>query len=656
LTAGVLGGDPSTMGVTLVDATGRRTRFRPHPRRGFDQVVDLAGDGFRIEVTGIAIREVTITIRPSSALAARLRLVGAMAADVGRLGIRRRNLRTLFEMMRAGDWSGIGRRLDARYRQAPRGTAPGDSVIDAATWSHRFVELDDADRARLNDLVAARPAPDRPTVTFVLDATFGPDPAAATATIATQRWPHHDSTVLDGSLTLDEALDGTVGDWVVWLDPYGRLHEAASYAIAEAADRHPDAMVLVADGEQADDDDLVTSIRCNPPWNPDLVLGGDGAGPLVAVRRDAIGRLLPDSGPAAPTELVLRIAAAHSDAAVARIPHVLHRTVGSRPSGDLDRVAAEHLHRTATGARIGPGRWPGTRQVAWPCPDPAPTVSVLIPTRDRAALLERCLHGLYDGTDYPALHVVVVDHASTDPAARALLDRVARRDDTTVLTHDGPFNFAAMNNRAAATATGQVLCLLNNDTEVTHPGWLTELVGQVSRPEVGVAGALLRYPDGTVQHAGLHPGMAGPWGHGHKHFPGDQHGYRSRLGIAHRVAAVTGACLVTPRDLWESLDGLDEALAVAYNDVDYCLRVRSTGLQVVWTPFAELVHHESLSRGYDEHPREGDRLAREAALMADRWGSPIDDDPAYSPNLTLEDTNFSLTDRPRVAPPWRSGR
>ena len=289
------------MGVTLVDATGRRTRFRPHPRRGFDQVVDLAGDGFRIEVTGIAIREVTITIRPSSALAARLRLVGAMAADVGRLGIRRRNLRTLFEMMRAGDWSGIGRRLDARYRQAPRGTAPGDSVIDAATWSHRFVELDDADRARLNDLVAARPAPDRPTVTFVLDATFGPDPAAATATIATQRWPHHDSTVLDGSLTLDEALDGTVGDWVVWLDPYGRLHEAASYAIAEAADRHPDAMVLVADGEQADDDDLVTSIRCNPPWNPDLVLGGDGAGPLVAVRRDAIGRLLPDSGPAAPT-------------------------------------------------------------------------------------------------------------------------------------------------------------------------------------------------------------------------------------------------------------------------------------------------------------------------------------------------------------------
>ena len=286
--------------------------------------------------------------------------------------------------------------------------------------------------------------------------------------------------------------------------------------------------------------------------------------------------------------------------------------------------------------------------------DPPPRVSVLIPTRDRGRMLERCLSSLLETTDYPDMELVVVDHETTEVRARGVLDGLDGDANTQVIGFSGPFNFAAMINRAAEAASGSVLVLLNNDTEIIDPGWLKELVVQVSRPEVGVAGALLTFGDGTIQHAGVHPGVGGLMGHGHKHLSDGHPGYFGRLLVAHEVAAVTGACLAIQTATWERLGGLDEKnLAVAYNDIDLCLKARQAGLRVVFTPHARLTHHESVSRGVDDDPVRQDRLDSEMAVMRDRWGTDLDVDPAYSPNLSLDGDQFTVAAEPRVTPLWK---
>ena len=244
----------------------------------------------------------------------------------------------------------------------------------------------------------------------------------------------------------------------------------------------------------------------------------------------------------------------------------------------------------------------------------------------------------------------MVDHETTEARARRVLDSLVGDTISQVISFSGPFNFAAMINRAAEAATGSVLVLLNNDTEIIEEGWLNELVAQVSRPEVGVVGALLLFSDGTIQHAGVHPGVGGLMGHGHKHLPADHPGYFGRLLVAHGVAAVTGACMAVEAATFERLGGLDEKhLGVAYNDIDLCLKARQAGLRVVFTPHARLTHHESVSRGFDTDPVQQERLGQELASMAERWGDLLYADPAYSPNLAFGGEGFGLSDPPRIS-------
>ena len=355
-----------------------------------------------------------------------------------------------------------------------------------------------------------------------------------------------------------------------------------------------------------------------PDWNPDLFDGLGRVGPLVARHRS-----LPGSTKSAVPTL--------SGATVEHLPFVLASRPGHLREGD-----------------------PAPVRRRWPVGDPPPRVSVLIPTRDQGRLLETCLTSLRSVTTYPDVEIVLVDHESTETRAREVIDALAEDPDAVVVEFSGPFNFAAMCNRAAETATGDVLVLLNNDTEVLAPDWLVEFVGQLGRTEVGVVVALLLFTDGTIQHAGVHPGVGGLMGHGHKHRQGDEPGYHGRLTVAHEVAAVTGACLGITKALWNRLGGLDEEhLAVAYNDIDLCLRARDAGLRVMLAPNAVLHHHESVSRGYDDDPVRNERLAGEVAVMRERWGNLLDADPAYSPNLTLTGRDFTLTEHPRATAPWR---
>jgi GT2 family glycosyltransferase len=212
-----------------------------------------------------------------------------------------------------------------------------------------------------------------------------------------------------------------------------------------------------------------------------------------------------------------------------------------------------------------------------------------------------------------------------------------------------PFNFSALNNSAVLNARGVFLGLVNNDIEVIAPRWLDEMVGLAQQPGVGAVGARLLYPNGTVQHGGVICGILGIAGHAHRDLPQGEHGYFGRARLIQSVSAVTAACLVIRKSIYEEVGGLDEAnLKVAFNDVDFCLRISEAGYRNVWTPYAELTHHESATRGVENSPEKQQRFQGEVKYMGRRWGRHLLNDPAYNPNLTLEYEDFSLAWPPRV--------
>jgi len=289
-------------------------------------------------------------------------------------------------------------------------------------------------------------------------------------------------------------------------------------------------------------------------------------------------------------------------------------------------------------------------KIGWSLPDPAPLVSIIIPTRDRANLLGPCLDGLFCRTDYPALEVIVVDNDSTEPALHQLLARWSDDPRFRVLPVAGPFNYALLNNRAAAEARGEVLLLLNNDTEILHPEWLREMVSLAIRPEIGAVGAKLFFPSGLIQHAGVILGPRGIAGHDYLFEKGEDGGQQDDLLLVRQVSAVTGACLAVMRDKYFAVDGLDEErFRVAYNDVDFCLKLAAAGLRNVFTPHARLRHHESASRGSDFSGKRFALWQAERDAMRGKWGATLDSDPFFPPLLS-----FSAPARTPAEPPRRS--
>jgi GT2 family glycosyltransferase len=211
------------------------------------------------------------------------------------------------------------------------------------------------------------------------------------------------------------------------------------------------------------------------------------------------------------------------------------------------------------------------------------------------------------------------------------------------LPYHRPFNFSAINNFGVRQAKGELIGLINNDIEVISPEWLTEMVSHALRPEIGCAGAMLYYNDETIQHAGVIVGLGGVAGHSHKYFPRGASGYFHRLKIIQNLSAVTAACIIVRKSIYEQVGGLEEeGLRIAFNDVDFCLKVQKAGYRNLWTPYAELYHHESKSRGTENTPEKVERFNREIQFMKSKWGETLLYDPCYSPNLTLAREDFSL--------------
>lgn len=461
----------------------------------------------------------------------------------------------------------------------------------------------------------------------------------------------------------NSALALAQGEFVALFDHDDLLTEHALYWIVEAINRNPEAGLIYSDEDKID----ATNRRYDPYFkselNYELLLAQNMICHLGVYRTElvrSLGGFRIGFEGGQDYDLALRVIEQLEPAQVMHVPHVLYHWrafAGSTALGAGEknyaaiagrRAVADHLARRGLAAEVEAApEAPAQNRVRFACPTPQPLVSIIIPTKDRADLLEMCLNSLEAKTSYTNYEVIIVDNGSVEPATQALFDRL-QAPRFKVVRDDSPFNYAALNNSAARLARGELFCLMNNDIEILTPDWLEEMVSFACREDVGCVGARLWYPDGRLQHGGVVVGVGGIAGHSHKYLPKGQAGYFARAVLHQSFSAVTAACLLVRRSVFEQMGGLDEQLVVAFNDVDFCLRVQAAGYRNVWTPYAEMNHHESASRGEENSPEKIARFKREIDYMTARWGDGLLNDPTYSPNLTLDGEDFSYAWPPRV--------
>lgn len=471
------------------------------------------------------------------------------------------------------------------------------------------------------------------------------------------------------SAASNSALELATGEFTALLDHDDELAPHALAGIAFAISSRPDLEFIYTDEDKIDAKGRRFSPYFKPDWNPDLLLGQNYTCHLSVFRtarlREIGGWRVGYEG-SQDWDLTLRFTAGLDPGRIRHIAEILYHWRAIPGSTALSLAEkrdypAEAAHRALTDrlkidgiaaelVAVKGGHW----RVKRPLPSPVPKVSIIIPTRNAVDLLRRCVDSLLDGTDYPDFEIIIVNHRSDDPATLAYFEEVSRRGVRILPCNLPGFNFSSINNSAVPHATGAILAFLNNDLELINGDWLREMVAQAVRPEIGAVGAMLYYPDNRVQHAGIvlgvgeRNGKPGVAGHAFKGYPRGSTGQRNRLRLAQNYSAVTAACLVVRRNLFEQVGGFDEAhLAVAFNDVDFCLRLRAAGHRNLWTPFAEFYHYESATRGQENTPEKRLRFAREAGYMRQKWGPLLDADPAYNPHLTLTREDFSLAWPPR---------
>ncbi|SDD67678.1 Glycosyltransferase, GT2 family [Variovorax sp. CF079] len=465
------------------------------------------------------------------------------------------------------------------------------------------------------------------------------------------------------SAASNTALALCSGEWIVLLDHDDLLSPHALYCMAREIVEHPDARMIYSDEDVIDAAGRRSSPYFKPDWNLDLFRSHNLLSHLGAYQKrlvEEVGGFREGFEGSQDYDLALRCMERVESAQIRHVPRVLYHwraheqsTAQSSDAKPYAKLAAERAlneHFQRVGVRAAAEAVPEGYCVRYALPESPPLVSLIIPTRNAATLVRQCVESIVDKTAYPHYEILLVDNGSDDPEALAYFASLDAQPGFTVIRDDRPFNYSALNNLAVARARGELVALVNNDIEVVSPEWLGEMVSLALQPGVGAVGAKLLFPDQSVQHAGVLLGVGGIAGHAHKHLEDWQPGHGGRARLIQSFSAVTAACLVVRKSLYEQLGGLDVNLGVAFNDVDFCLRLRQAGYRNVWTPYAELLHHESATRGADVEAEARERLDKEAAYMRQRWGDMLAADPAYNPNLTLDNETFGLAWPPRVAP------
>ncbi len=461
------------------------------------------------------------------------------------------------------------------------------------------------------------------------------------------------------------ALSTVSAPYFALLDQDDLLADDALLHVAVQIMQRPEVGVIYSDEDKIDSAGRRSGPYFKPDFNPDLLLGQNTISHLgvysTAVARAAGGFREGYEG-SQDHDLVLRCVQRLRRDQIVHIPRILYHwrvhagstasSIDEKPYAVVAGVAAvqDHLDRTEPGAKVSLIEDINQYRVRFPVPASQPTVTVIVPTRNGLSVLGPCMNGLLQGTDYDSMQVLIIDNGSDDAETLAQLRTWAQDPRVRVRRDDRPFNYSALNNAAVAEADSEFVLLLNNDISMIHRDWLLELVSQGLRPGVGAVGAALWYPNDTLQHGGVMLGVRGVASHSHKGIQPGQPGYFGRARLLQTVTAVTGACLLVRRSLYQAVGGLNERdLSVAFNDVDFCIRLTKAGYRNIWTPFAQLYHHESVSRGNDLDRDKVVRFQSEVDYMLNTWREDLLYDPAYNPNLTLQADDFTIATPPR---PW----
>jgi len=460
----------------------------------------------------------------------------------------------------------------------------------------------------------------------------------------------------------NSALSLATGEWVAFLDHDDVLTEHALFWVVDAINRNSEAQLIYSDEDKID----AQGHRCDPyfksEWNPYLFRSHNMITHLAVYKKvliDRVGGLREGFEGAQDYDLVFRCTEQLHANQIVHVPRVLYhwrihqsstaQSSEAKPYAYIagEKAINEHLARTGI---IGYAELLdfGMYRVHYALPKHEPLVSLIIPTRNSHQLVRQCIESILNNTRYGNYEILLVDNGSDEPESLRYFDELGRHPAIRVIRDARPFNYSMLNNAAVKQARGALIGLINNDIEVITPEWLGEMVSLAMQPGVGVVGARLWYPDNCLQHGGVILGLGGLAGHSHKCLPKGELGYVARASVIQGLSAVTAACLVVRKEIFDQVGGLEEKLKVAYNDVDFCIKVREAGYQNVWTPYAELYHHESATRGYEDTPEKKLRFSKETAFMKQRWGELLMNDPAYSPNLTLDREDFSLAWPPRV--------
>jgi GT2 family glycosyltransferase len=449
------------------------------------------------------------------------------------------------------------------------------------------------------------------------------------------------------------------GDFISFLAKAIVLAPFALFEIVKTINENPgveflyfdeDKLVLTGEGEERFDPHF------KPGWAPDTLRSYNYIGCFFIIKKELVNKITwPGKGPDGCDYYDFFLKVLENTGNIFYIPKVLYHQVqdkhpvlpktGSKkltyPHHEMNALDA-HFRRSGIDAKADYGSIPGTYQARYHW-EANHKISIIIPNKDSTEDLEKCLHSIQAKSSFKNFEIIIVDNGSKMEETFSFYHRIKENKKVKIIKWDKPFNYAAVNNYAVNHSEGNILLFLNNDTEVINPDWLERMLEHAVREEVGAVGAKLYYPDNTIQHAGVVIGMLSIAGHGHRYFPGDSPGYFGRLKIIQNVSAVSGACLMTRKNVFNKVLGFDERFRMDFNDIDLCLKIREKGFLIVWTPFTELYHIEMKTRGFHDTALKQKNCKREIELFQKKWQHILKQgDPYYNPNLTLEREDFSL--------------
>lgn len=577
-----------------------------------------------------------------------------------------------------------------------RAGAPG--TVDPeryAEWVRRYDQIDDATREAIRERIAGFENPPRISVVMPV---YNPDPkwlVEAIDSIRGQLYPHWELCIADDvstdpairplleryaaqdkrikvafreknghiSAASNTALERVTGAWVALFDHDDLLPEHALYCVADAIERDSSIRMIYSDEDKIDGSGKRRDPYFKCGWNPDLFLSQNMFSHLGVYQKallDEVGGFREGYEGSQDYDLALRCVERAGVEAIHHIPRVLYHwrvhaesTASGTDAKPYAVVAGERAlndHFDRMGIR-GVAEYAGNGYRArYAMPDPMPLVSLVIPIRNGLDLIRQCIKSIVSRTTYRNYEIIIVDNGTDDPATLDYLASLKNDGRVRVLRDDRPFNFSARCNSAVEVANGEIVGLIDHDIEVISPEWLSEMVSIALQPGVGAVGAKLLYPNDTIQHAGVVLGLLGVAGHVHKHIPRRSFGYFGRASLISSFSAVTAACMIVRKSIYREVAGLNEQdLSLAFNDVDFCIRIREAGYRNVWTPYAELYRRQSATQGHDDNPVEQARFDGEVEYMQRRWGALLQSDSSYSPNLTLSEEDFGLAWPPRVS-------